>query len=459
VRISFPALSLDIVRDIALHLKEFFVKSSVTVSMWIMLASVSFVSATEWPQWRGPAGQGHSTAKDLPLTWSEKENIVWRTEIPGRAWSSPVIDGQHIWMTTAIEAEAPAAEKAKKMADNFAGQPLNIVGKLSLRAIGVDRVSGKLTHNIELLTAESPDPVHQLNSFASPSPTLEDGRLYAHFGTNGTACLDAKTQKVLWTNRELKLKHENGPGSTPVLWGNLLIVHCDGSDAQSIAALNKLDGKLAWRTNRSGEMNPEPQLKKAYGTPLITNVAGREVVISPAADWLYAYEPETGRELWKLSYGAQGFSIVPRPVVGHGMVFIGTSFMKPEILAVTLEDKPKIAWRFNKQAPTMPSPLLIGDELYIFAEKGVATCLDAKTGQINWTERLGGNFCSSPLFADGRIHIGNREGQTFVLAPGKSYKLLATNQLEGQIMATPAAVGTDLFVRTDKALYRIAVKR
>ena len=434
-------------------------KRSMAVSMLVVIASVSWMPAAEWPQWRGPAGQGHSTAKDLPLTWSETENIVWRTEIPGRAWSSPVIDGQHIWMTTAVESAASILEKAKKLADNFAGQPLNIVGKLSLRAVCVDRVSGQLIHDIELLTAESPDPVHQLNSFASPSPTLEDGRLYAHFGTNGTACLDTKTQKVLWTNRELKLKHENGPGSTPVLWGNLLIVHCDGSDTQSIAALNKLDGKIAWRTNRSGEMNPEPQLKKSYGTPLITSVGGREVVISPAADWLYAYEPETGRELWKLSYGAQGFSIVPRPVVGHGMAFIGTSFMKPEILAVTLDDKPKIAWRFSKQAPTMPSPLLVGDELYLIAEKGVATCLDAKTGQTHWAERLGGNFCSSPLFADGRILIGNREGQTYVIAPGKTYKLLATNQLDGQIMATPAAVDTDLFVRTEKALYRIATKK
>lgn len=429
------------------------------LSLLVFILSASSVSAADWPQWRGPAGQGHSTAKGLPLTWSETENIVWRTEIPGRAWSSPVIDGQHIWMTTAVESEASVIEKAKKLADNFAGQPLNIVGKLSLRGVCVDRVSGKVIHDIELLTAESPDPVHQLNSFASPSPTLEDGRLYAHFGTNGTACLDAKTQKIVWTNRELKLKHENGPGSTPVLWGQLLIVHCDGSDTQSIAALDKQTGKVVWRTDRSGEMDPNPQLKKAYGTPLVTNVGGREAILSPAANWLYAYEPESGRELWKLSYGTLGFSIVPRPVVGHGMIFVGTSFMKPEILAVTLDDKPKIAWRFNKQAPTMPSPLLVGDELYLVTDKGVATCLDAKTGQTNWTERLGGNFCSSPLFADGRILIGNREGQTSVIAPGKSYKLLATNQLDGQIMATPAAVDADLFVRTDKALYRIAAKK
>lgn len=425
----------------------------------LMLWSFVAVSgAAEWPQWRGPDGQGHASAKNLPVTWSESENIAWRTEISGRGWSSPVIEGKQIWMTTAVESEPDPAEKAKKLAANFAGQPLNIAGNVSLRAVCVDRESGKLLHTVELLVAESPDPIHQLNSFASPSPVIEDGRLYCHFGTNGTACLDTKSLQVVWTNRDLKLKHENGPGSTPVLWGDVLIVHCDGSDTQSIAALNKLDGKLAWKTNRSGKLDPNPQLKKAYGTPLVTELSGRPTVISPGADWLYAYEPETGRELWKLSYEAQGFSIVPRPVIGHGMVYFSTTFMRPEILAVKLSDKPEIAWRFKKQAPNMPSPLLIGDELYLIADKGVATCLNAKTGDTHWTERIGGNFCSSPLFADGRIYVGNREGQTFVIQPGTSYKLLATNPLDGQIMATPAALESSLFVRTDKALYRIAKK-
>lgn len=427
-------------------------------SMSWLLVFAPMLSAADWPQWRGPDGQGHATAKGLPLTWSETENVVWRTEIPGRGWSSPVIDGQNIWLTTAVESEASAAEKARKLAANFAGQPLKIVGKVSLRAVCVDRSTGKLLHDIELIVAESPDPVHQLNSYASPSPVLEGGRLYAHFGTNGTACLDTQTHQVVWRNRELTLKHENGPGSTPILWGDLLIMHCDGSDKQYVAALNKATGRIAWRTDRSGEMSSDPQLKKAYGTPLTTTIRGRDVLLSPAANWLYAYDPQSGRELWRLSYGTLGFSIVPRPVVGHGMAFIGTSFMKPEILAVTLDDRPRIAWRFAKQAPSMPSPLLVGDELYLVADKGVATCLDAKTGQVNWTERLGGNFCSSPLFADGRILMGNREGQTYVIAPGDTFQLLATNTLDGQIMATPAAVDSDLFVRTDKALYRIAAK-
>ncbi len=416
----------------------------------------SFTSAADWPQWRGPEGQGHSDAKNLPLTWSESQNVVWRTAIPGKGWSSPVIEGAQIWMTTAIESEASEEEKKKRLAANTGNQPLNISGRLSLRAVCVDRMSGKLLHDIELLSEDSPEPIHALNSFASPSPIIENGRLYCHFGTNGTACLDTQTGKLAWTNHELRLNHENGPGSTPMLFGDLLIIHCDGSDTQYVAALNKLTGKVVWKTPRSGTMDPNPQLKKAYGTPLVTELGGQPTVISPGADWLYAYDPESGRELWKLSYGAQGFSIVPRPVIGHGMVFFSTSFMKPEILAVKLNGTPEIAWRFKKQAPNMPSPLLVGDELLVIADKGVATLLDAKSGETLWTERLGGNFCSSPLIADGRIYVGNREGQTFVLAPGKEFKLLATNTLDGQIMATPAAVDGALFVRTDKALYRLA---
>ena len=421
-----------------------------------LLMVSSLVSAADWPQWRGPEGQGHSAAKNLPLTWSESQGVVWRTAIPGRGWSSPVIEGSQIWMTTAIESEASEEEQKKRRAANTGDQPLNISGRLSLRAVCIERNSGKLLHDIELLSEELPDAIHALNSFASPSPIIENGRLYCHFGTNGTACLDTQTGKIVWTNRELRLNHENGPGSTPMLFGDLLIIHCDGSDTQYVAALSKLDGKVVWKTPRSGQMDPNPQLKKAYGTPLVTELGGQPTVISPGADWLYAYDPESGRELWKLSYGAQGFSIVPRPVIGHGMVFFSTSFMKPEILAVKLNGTPEIAWRFKKQAPNMPSPLLVGDELLVIADKGVATLLDAKSGDTLWTERLGGNFCSSPLIADGRIYVGNREGQTFVLAPGKEYKLLATNTLDGQIMATPAAIDGALFVRTDKALYRLA---
>ena len=426
-----------------------------------VLVSVAFgggspdLAAAEWPQWRGPDGQGHAAAKNLPEKFSDNENCVWKVAIPGRGWSSPVIDGDSIWMTTAVETPVSEAEKKKRLEGTTNNQPLNVSGKVSLRAVCVDRISGAVRQDVELIAEENPQPVHQLNSYASPSPVLVDGKLVAHFGTNGTACLDTKTAKVLWTNRDLKINHENGPGSTPVVWKDVVIIHLDGSDTQSIAGLDLATGKVKWRTPRSGMLNPDPQLKKAYGTPLVTEWNGQTVVLSPAADWLYAYNPADGSELWKLNYGVLGFSIVPRPVLGNGMLYMSTSFVRPEVLAIKLGATPEIAWRVKKQAPSMPSPLLVGGELYLFADIGVASCVDAQTGEQRWAERLGGNYCSSPLLADAKIFVGNREGVVHVLAPGTQYRLLASNQLDGAIMASPAAVGSTLYIRTDKSLYRI----
>jgi outer membrane protein assembly factor BamB len=243
-----------------------------------------------------------------------------------------------------------------------------------------------------------------------------------------------------------------------VLWQDKLIVHCDGRDVQYVVALDAATGKVAWKTERSGELRADTQLKKAYGTPLVIERDGRDVLVSPAADWIYAYDAATGAELWRLSYGVLGFSIVPRPVTAHGLVFMSTSFMQPELLAVRLPETgtaPAIAWREKKGAPNMSSPLVVGDELYVVSDKGVATCLDARSGRPVWTERLGGNFSSSPLLADGRIYVGNRDGDTFVIRPGTTFELLATNRLDGQIFATPAALGRALYLRTDKALYRL----
>lgn len=422
--------------------------------VWTVLWSAT-AGAADWPQWRGPEGQGHSSAKNLPFSWSETENIAWRATIPGKGWSSPVISGDHIWLTTAINSPLSEAEKKKRLEGNTNNQPLELSGRLSLRAVCVDRNTGKILHDVETLVQEEPEPIHQLNSFASPSPVLAGNRLFCHYGTNGTACVDTTTGKVLWTNQELVIRHENGPGSTPVSWKDLLIVHCDGSDVQYIVALDHETGKIRWKTPRSGEMRPDPQLKKAYGTPLIASLEGRDVVLSPGADWLYAYEPATGKELWKLNYGVLGFSIVPRPVLGGNRLFLSTSFVKPELLAIDLTGEPTIAWRVKKQVPNMPSPLLVGDELYIIADLGVATCLDARTGDVLWSKRLGGNFTSSPLYADGRIYVGNREGVTFVFEPGREHKPLAENTLEGSIMATPAALDSAIYLRTENAFYRI----
>lgn len=427
-------------------------------SLLIVGLSSSVALAAEWPEWRGPGGQGHAAVSRLPVKWSDTEGIAWRTEVPGRGWSSPVIDGTQVWMTTAIETPARPEDAERRLKSNTGGQPVTLLEKVELRAICIDRETGRRTHDVALLTVTEPQWVHKMNSYASPTPVIEDGRLYTHFGAFGTVCVDTADGRILWKNTDLPVMHENGPGSSPILWKNHLIFHLDGSDQQFIAALDKASGRLAWKTARSGAMHENPQLKKSYGTPLIVETATGPQLISPAADWLYSYDPATGRELWKVPYGHTGFSISPRPVAGHGMIYMSTAFMKPEILAVKYEGVPKaeIAWRYAKGAPNIPSPLLVGDELYFVSDGGFLTCLDARTGTEHYRERLGGNYTSSPLFAAGHIYISSREGLTTVLKPGKTFQPIAKNQLTAQIYGTPAAVDGALLLRTDSALYRIS---
>jgi outer membrane protein assembly factor BamB len=236
----------------------------------------SFASAAEWPEWRGPGGQGHASAKGLPTTWSETSGVAWKTAIVGRGWSSPVIDGKQIWLTTAIETPAKPEDAARRLKANTGDQPLTLLEKVELRAVCVDRDSGRIVHDVPMLTERDPQGVHKLNSYASPSPTIEDGRLYCHFGTFGTACVDTAKGALLWKNTDLHIQHENGPGSTPVLWKNLLIFHLDGSDKQFVVALDKATGKLAWKTDRTGKMNDNPQPKNPTARPSSSRMAARQ---------------------------------------------------------------------------------------------------------------------------------------------------------------------------------------
>jgi outer membrane protein assembly factor BamB len=268
----------------------------------------------------------------------------------------------------------------------------------------------------------------------------------------------------VWRNQQLRANHQNGPGASPALWRNLLILHFDGIDRQFVTALDKRTGRVVWKVPRSGEMNPRPEYQKAYCTPLIAELGGRWQLISPAADWVYSYDPATGEELWKAAYGKLGFSTVPRPVAGHGMVYICTSFVRSRLLAIRYDGSgdvsdSHVAWTTDRQVPRMPSLLLVGNELYMVSDDGIATCLDAKTGEELWRERLPGGYSASPLLAAGRIYISNRDGLTTVLQPGREFQRLTANSLDGQIMASPAALDGALIYRTDSHLYRIESER
>ena len=396
------------------------------------------LAGESWPQFRGPGGQGHSDATDLPVTWSETENIAWKTPIPGLGWSSPVIEGNQIWFTTAI--------------DN---------GK-SLRAICVERSSGKLLHDVEVFHVETPENVNAKNTYASPTAIVEPGRVYVHFGTYGTACLDTATAKVLWRNQNLKLDHKEGPGSSPILYRDLLIVNCDGMDVQYVAALDKATGQPRWKTDRPSDLPENPDVRKAYATPLVAKINGRDELVSPGAQRVVAYDPANGEQLWQVDYPG-GFSNVARPIFGCGLWYINTGYPKSQLWAVKPGGRGDITethvdWKVTRQVSKNPSPLLIGDRIFQVDDAGIATCVDAKTGEQVWAERLGGKFSASPLFADGRIYICGEDGKTHVIKPSDKFERLAENVLEGRILASPAAAGKALFIRTDTHLYRIEKK-
>jgi hypothetical protein len=424
-----------------------------------LLLSFPAVPAAEWPEWRGPDAQGHAAAAGLPLNWGEGTNVVWRSELPGRGWSTPVVKGSEIWVTTARETPATEEEKQARLKANTGNQPLTLMGEVSWHALRVDRESGRILDDIRLFARQAPQWVHELNSYASPSPVLDGDRLYAQFGAYGTACVDLTTRAVVWTNTEaaLEVMHENGPGGSPVLWRDLLCFHLDGSDRQFVVALDKRTGSLRWKTDRSGTMHKDPQLKKSYGTPLLLELGGEPVVISQGSNWLYGYHPADGTERWKVDYGILGFSVSTRPVSDGRRVYYSTGFMKPEMQAVDLvANPPAIVWRYAKGVPQVPSPILAGGHLFFASDKGgIVTCLDAETGAERFRERLQGNFSAAPIHAEGRLYFNNREGETFVIAAEPAFRLLASNRLDGRLLASPVAVGRSLFLRTDRALYRI----
>lgn len=385
------------------------------------------VLAQDWPEFRGPSGQGTSDERGLPLTWSETKNVRWKVAIPGSGWSSPVIQGDRIWLTTATED-----------------------GK-SLRAISVDRSTGAILQNIEVFRSKQNALKNKKNSHASPTPVLEGDRIYLHFGAQGTACL-TQSGEIVWKTRLEYDNGQHGPGGSPVLYDNLLIVSCDGQDVQYVAALDKLTGKVRWKKFREGY--------QAYTTPLVVRLPTGDQLISPGAYRATAYEPGTGKEIWEVKYG-EGFSNVPRPVYGNGLVFICSGFQQPSLLAVRVDGrgdvtKKHVAWTLKRGVPLTPSPLLVGDELYMVTDNGIATCVDAKTGAELWRARMEGNFSASPIYADGRIYFLSEEGLTVVLAAGKKFQPLATNELDGETLASMAVSGGSIFVRSRTHLYRLS---
>ena len=399
--------------------------------LWLIAAAADLAAphllfAGDWPEFRGPSGQGYSDDTGLPLTWSESHNIVWKAPLPGRGWSSPVIAGNELWLTVSNEQ-----------------------GR-SLRAISLDAETGQVRHDVEVFRFSRRPSIHQKNSYASPTPIIENERVYVHFGTLGTAAL-TRDGKVVWKNQQLRYQHGHGPGGSPALSGDLLIVNCDGTDVQYVAALDKNTGRIRWQTHR-------PSARMAFSTPLVIDAGDSPQVVSVGGDRAVSYDPESGEELWWIRF--IGFSGVPRPVFGRGLVYLTSGFYNPMLFAVRPNGSgdvtsSHIAWQSSRGVPLTSSPLLVEEELYYVSDRGFVTCLDAKTGRRHWQARLGGAFSASPVYADGRIYFLNESGETTVITAGRKFNKLAQNQLGKRTLASIAVSGAAIFLRTESHLYRI----
>ena len=399
-------------------------------------AAVGAELMVAWPDFRGPRGDGHSAATELPWRWNEQENVIWKTPISGRGWSSPVVQSNRVWLTTATED----------------GHRLSV--------LAVDLHSGRLVHELDVFRVAGPEPIDPTNSYASPSPVLDERHVYAHFGTYGTACLSTDTGQIVWARRDFPVDHQKGPGSSPVLFEDLLIFPCDGNDVQYLVALEKTTGRTVWRTERSVDLSARhPDYRKSFSTPLLVEHAGRPQLISTAAGAVFGYDPRSGRELWRVRYG--GHTQVARPVSDGQMVLINTGYARPQLWAVRLDGNGDVTdshvlWRVTRQVPIKPSPLLVGGRLYQVTDSGgILSCLDAATGEEVASRRLGGNYAASPLYADGRLYLCSEEGRTIVVAADDSLTILAENSLDEGLRASPAVADRSLLLRGKHHLYRI----
>jgi outer membrane protein assembly factor BamB len=414
----------------------------------ILISIVSVVTGVvlhaEWSQFRGSEGTGISATGSVPLVWGEGRHVAWKSAIHGRAWSSPVILGNQVWVTSATE-------------DGH-----------ELFALAVDRETGKILHDLKVFHVDEPQFAHRFNTYASPTPVIEPGRIYVTFGSPGTAAIDTQTGKVLWERRDFECNHFRGAGSSPIIFGDLLIMHFDGSDHQFVVALDKKTGKTVWRTERSidfqdlgpdGKPEAEGDYRKAFATPHIVMVGGEPILISIGSKATYGYDPLTGKELWRLEE-RDAHSGSTRPAAGHGLVFYPSGFPRGQLLAVRPDGRgdvtdTHVVWRVERGVPNKPSILLVDDLIFMINDSGIASAVEAKTGEIVWTARVGGNYSASPVWADGRIYFFSEEGKTTVIEAGREFKVLAENELEDGFMASPAIAGNAFYLRTRTHLYRV----
>ncbi len=408
------------------------------LSLAAALSAAPLTPAADWPEFRGSATNGSTTEEDLPLEWSQSKNVLWKMAPPGSGWSSPVVADGILYITTAIESG----------------------GGLSLHALAYWADDGTPVWDREVFEVKPSEVarIHKKNGQASPTPIVRGGALYVHFGHMGTAKLDAGSGSILWANDDLKYTPVHGNGGSPILVGNSLIFTADGGDNPTVNALDAQTGKPKWQHRRDVEA------KKTFSfcTPLAIEVDGRTQVIAPGSNVVSALDPESGSEIWRVGYN--GYSVVPQPLFAHGLVFLSTGYDSPVVMAIRPDGTgdvtgTHVAWSTGKRGPNTPSFAIVGDELYMAADGGIVSCLDAKTGEVHWYERATGPISASPVVAPGRLYLTDEQGKTTVLATGKTFKVLAENEIGERTLASMAVGEGVLFLRTEEHLFALGEER
>lgn len=399
--------------------------------------------ADAWPEFRGPTGDGIAPSSATPPTkFGEAENLRWKVPVHDLGWSSPVVWGNQIWVTTATE---------------FGTEYF---------AVGFDRKTGRTIHDLKLFTHEKPTDIRRFNTYASPTPVVAEGKLFAHFGTFGTACVDTATGKKLWERTDIHVDHFRGPASSPVLFDGKLFLLFDGFDRQFVICLDASTGKTVWEKDRdlpyknSGNADRDNDFKKGFATASVLIVNGQPQLVAPAAMGVIAYDPKNGNELWRVI--TDGMNQASRPIMANDLIYL-TAGHTNTLFAVKTGGsgnvtKSHVAYKKEKVAATKPSPLVTGETLYMVNDTGILLAMDARTGKEKWKESLGDKFAASPILANGILYLCSEAGNVFVVKPGDVYDLVSKNKLDGPIRASPAAVGSDLIVRTYTHLYCFGTK-
>ncbi len=413
-----------------MDMKKFTLHLCLAVGVCILFADIG-IAQQNWPEFRGPSADGHADDAKLPLDF-DASKISWELPIHGKGWSSPVIWDDQIWLTTATE------------------------DGTEMSVIGVDLTSGKKIHDFVIFKNEKPDFCHPTNSYASPTPVIEEGRLYVHFGSYGSACIDTDSAEIIWQRRDLECDHFRGPGSSPILHRNLMIVAFDGADQQYVVALNKTTGETVWKNDRDIKYGTDNgDFKKAYGTGAIFEVNGQPLLIYPSAIATIAYDPMTGEQVW-IAYHA-GMNVSARPLMtDNGLVILTNGMGK--MLAIKPEGKgdiseTHIAWQASKAIPRRSSPILVDGMMYMSEDKGILSCADPATGEAVWTKRVGGTYAASPIHANGKLYFFSIEGKIHILKPGKAFDLVKKTELGDGFNASPAVSGNRLVLRSISKLY------